>query len=64
MATKIFNVTFTVILALSIIFGFICPYLISANSDALVTLGFLMILGVIYVAGNRISKIVDSGEKK
>lgn len=63
MTTKIFRIMCVLIIALSIIFGFICPYLISANSDAMVTLGCGLIFAVFYLAGSRITKIVD-GEKK
>ena len=63
MFTKVFKISFVLLIALSVVFGFILPYLISANSDALVTTGFVMLLAVFYCAGSRICKIVD-GEKK
>lgn len=64
MFTKIFQISFTILIGLSILFGIILPYLISSDSDGLVTLGFVMILAVIYCVGSRISKIVDTGASK
>lgn len=59
-----FNKIFFSILGAIALFGFVLPYLISAQSNELTMFGFFIIIVVLYGAGQYLIRAINSKEKE